>query len=450
MSTYPLIDCYGANHLLSWHDRDNVTSDGFLTSVGVLAEKLLDKPYVINLCEDRYLFLVGFAAALVRDQVTLLCPDRAPKTLERMVCDYSDCYCLTDRGKTVPGVECFDICRFDGGECLSPPIPSIPASRTAVIAFTSGSTGRPNPHPKTWGSLVTVARKTGAALGLKDCDAMGIVATVPPQHMYGLETSIMLPTQYGFGIHAGRPFFPEDIRSALGMISCRRILVTTPLHIRACVSERTRLPPIEFILSATAPLPVSLAREAEDLFETQVREVYGFTEAGTLATRRTVGGKQWRVLEGLGLQQAAGGCYLHAPYLLEPVLFPDVITPDGTCEFSLDGRTSDLVNIGGLRASLGDLNHKLNEIDGVSDGVFFTPEDDESQIGRLKAFVVAPGRTVREILAELQTRIDPVFMPRYLYKVDALPRNETGKLPREALLKLAAAQSRDDGPRSDG
>ena len=34
-------------------------------------------------------------------------------------------------------------------------------------------------------------------------------------------------------------------------------------------------------------------------------------------------------------------------------------------------------------------------------------------------------------------RIDPVFLPRPLLFVDSLPRNDTGKLPHEALLSLA-------------
>jgi acyl-coenzyme A synthetase/AMP-(fatty) acid ligase len=33
--------------------------------------------------------------------------------------------------------------------------------------------------------------------------------------------------------------------------------------------------------------------------------------------------------------------------------------------------------------------------------------------------------------------MDPVFLPRPLVFVDALPRNATGKLPREALQQLA-------------
>jgi len=50
---------------------------------------------------------------------------------------------------------------------------------------------------------------------------------------------------------------------------------------------------------------------------------------------------------------------------------------------------------------------------------------------------VAPGKTEQDIQQALRARIDPVFLPRPLVFVPRLPRNETGKLPREALRDLA-------------
>ena len=55
---------------------------------------------------------------------------------------------------------------------------------------------------------------------------------------------------------------------------------------------------------------------------------------------------------------------------------------------------------------------------------------------RLAALVVAPDLEKKEILAALAERVNPVFLPRPLYKVDNLPRNAMGKLPREALSRL--------------
>jgi acyl-coenzyme A synthetase/AMP-(fatty) acid ligase len=254
--------------------------------------------------------------------------------------------------------------------------------------------------------------------------------------MYGLEASIMLPIQHGMAFHVGRPLFPEDVRLALAEVPSPRVLVTTPLHIQACVTASSRLPHVECILSATAPLSVSLAKQAETLFQTSVYEVYGFTEAGSLATRRTVAENTWHVLDGITLHQEAAGCSLQAPYLREPIPFPDLVSLQGPHRFVLHGRGTDLVNIGGHRGSLSDLNQKLNEIEGVQEGVFFLPDETGTSVTRLIAFVVAPGKAAEHILSALRTVIDPVFLPRPLHLVPNLPRNETGKLTREALLEL--------------
>jgi acyl-coenzyme A synthetase/AMP-(fatty) acid ligase len=99
------------------------------------------------------------------------------------------------------------------------------------------------------------------------------------------------------------------------------------------------------------------------------------------------------------------------------------------------------VNIAGKRTSLASLNHHLNAIPGVRDGVFVMPEETDGAVTRLAAFAVAPGLSSESILAALRQRIDPAFLPRPLHLVDSLPRNETGKLTRERLDTLVAKAS---------
>src|SRR5690606_16506229 len=133
-----------------------------------------------------------------------------------------------------------------------------------------------------WESIQLIA----ASLGLERKKSATVVATVPPQHMYGLEASILLPLCFGGGtVCSGKPFFPADIHAALECCPKPRILVTTPLHIRALVKAGAALPEIEFILSATSPLSRALAVKAEILFRTRVLEIYGCTEAGSIASR---------------------------------------------------------------------------------------------------------------------------------------------------------------------
>jgi acyl-coenzyme A synthetase/AMP-(fatty) acid ligase len=436
MNTAALLGPYHADRVLAWENGHPITYGRFLSDVGALADLLPDKPIVINLADDRYRFLVGFAAALVRRQTTLLPPSRVPGALAQIAREYGTGYCLVDGAEEVEQLPFYRISPGTGSSTDNAKVPQIPLDHPALVAFTSGSTGSPHPHSKSWGCLVAVARSTGTRLGLKTSDRTTVVATVPHQHMYGIEASIMLPIQHGMALHAGRPLFPEDVRLALAEVPSPRLLVTTPLHIRACVLAGLRFPHVECILSATAPLPSSLAQQAEALFHTSIHEVYGFTEAGSVATRRTVAEKSWHVLDGITLHQESAGCSLQAPYLHGPIPFPDLVSLQETDRFLLHGRGTDLVNIGGHRGSLSDLNQKLNEIEGVQDGVFFLPDDAGTSVTRLIAFVVAPGKSAEHILSVLRAVIDPIFLPRPLHLVPSLPRNETGKLTREALLGL--------------
>jgi len=114
----------------------------------------------------------------------------------------------------------------------------------------------------------------------------------------------------------------------------------------------------------------------------------------------------------------------------------DVIEQDVSGTFRLHGRVTDLVNIAGKRTSLASLNHHLNEIPGVQDGVFFVQDDSDGTMRRPLAFVVAPGLCGDDILNALRKSLDAVFLPRPLYFVEKLPRNTTGKLMRESLVQL--------------
>src|SRR6185436_2090665 len=129
-------------------------------------------------------------------------------------------------------------------------------------------------------------------------------------------------------------------------------------------------------------------------------------------------------------------------HLESAVTLNDVLLAEGGTRFTVQGRAADLVKVGGKRSSLSALTAELHSIPGVLDGVFWLPEaagkDSDSAALRVAAFAVAPGIEKAEILSCLRERIDPVFLPRPLLLVDALPRNAAGKLSRDALLRLMA------------
>jgi acyl-coenzyme A synthetase/AMP-(fatty) acid ligase len=210
------------------------------------------------------------------------------------------------------------------------------------------------------------------------------------------------------------------------------------VHLRVLLAEPDDLPPADFLLCATAPLSPQLAAQAEARFGAPLYEIYGCTESGGIASRRTTETGEWRAMTDVALRTDDKATWVKGGHVETEVLLADVIELRSRGRFLLHGRTADLVNIAGKRTSLAHLNYHLNSIEGVLDGVFVAPEEEGELVTRLMAFVVAPGHTSETLMNALRQRIDAAFLPRPLCIVDALPRSATGKLPRQSLNQIAA------------
>jgi acyl-coenzyme A synthetase/AMP-(fatty) acid ligase len=411
-----------------------IPADVFLRDVAGLASALPTDKDVFNLCEDRYRFAVTFAAVALAGRVNLLPQNRTPRTLQQVVEAHPASIAIADGTVLecpLPVVDYEQICR---PAAHTPTIPAIAPERIVALVFTSGSTGAPKPNTKRWGHLAAGARAERAALGLPH--GARYVGTVPPQHMYGFESTVLLPLLTGGAFHVGRPLYAGDIAASLRLMPAPRVLITAPLHIRACLEANVVFPEIELIVSAAAPLAIGHAKDAEQRFRTIVREIYGFTEAGMVAVRRTVEGDLWNTFPDVQLIRTGDDWSFGGGHVEGAKIATDRIDVRGPSTFRLDGRRDDIVNVAGKRASLTDLSLKLTEIPGVVDGVFHFPEAPIGAVHRPMAFVVAPGLTERAVRLALRGRIDATFLPRPLIMLDHLPRAASGKLPLDALQAL--------------
>jgi acyl-coenzyme A synthetase/AMP-(fatty) acid ligase len=252
--------------------------------------------------------------------------------------------------------------------------------------------------------------------------------------MYGLETSIITMLACDWALHDGHAFYPDEIAAALRSIPAPRLLITAPFHLRHLLGSTLDLPPVDLVLSATAPLTRELATEAERRFDAKVFEIYGCTEAGSMAMRRTADSELWTPHPALEFAVIDGATVVRAAYLAGDVRVGDRIALESDGRFALLGRDADMIKIGGRRGSLADIAAKIAALPGVTDQAVFMPTDGET--ARPAALIVAPGRTTNELRQELSRQLDAVFVPRPLRVVPALPRNELGKLQREQLLEL--------------
>lgn len=463
MPHFPLVSHASPDRTIAWRDGSPVTVREFLADVRALAAALPAGGHVFNVCKDRYRFTVGLCAALLAGKVSLLPSSHTPQTVRQLKVFAPDAFCLHDADDCVVELPRFRYpsaldSAVSGAGAEDAPAPEIDGDRLMAYVFTSGSTGEPVPHRKTWGFLVKNVRAAAARLGLLGALDGTLVGTVPPQHMYGFESTVLLALIGGVAFSNGQPFYPSDIRTGLEAVPAPRILVTSPIHLRALLASEPALPPASLILSATAPLSEKLAAQAEARLAAPLIEIYGSTETGQIATRRTARGAVWELFPEVTLtpRAASGGdddpdqVWAAGGHVEVPIQLGDALELIDDTHFLLHGRKADLVNIAGKRTSLAYLNHQLTAIAGVDDGAFFMPDDPEAassapgaegilSVRRLVALVVAPTLSPAEVLRNLRERIDAAFMPRPLLFVDALPRNGTGKLPRDALAALVAA-----------
>jgi acyl-coenzyme A synthetase/AMP-(fatty) acid ligase len=384
--------------------------------------------------------MVGLAAAMTAGKTSLLPSTQTAETVRQMLQFAPDAFCLSDVDTAIA----MPVCRFppltatNGGPAAFS-VPQVEADLCVAYVFTSGSTGVPLPHPKRWASLVRNVQAEARLCGMLDGRSHAVIGTVPPQHMFGFESTVLIVMQSANALVAGATFYPSDICQAVRATPRPRTLVTTPVHLRSLLAAGLDVPQVDLLMSATAPLSNALALEAEAGFGAPLLEIYGSTETGQIAIRQSASTQEWQLFPGLAFEQHDGVCLVSGGHVDTPTPICDVIETREGGRFVLHGRMADMVNIAGKRNSLAYLNLQLNAVPGVVDGVFAMPDQvapNGEGVARLTAFVVAPGLTPAAVMAALRERMDPVFLPRPLVFVDALPRNATGKLPRDALARL--------------
>jgi acyl-coenzyme A synthetase/AMP-(fatty) acid ligase len=445
MDVTALLSHPSGNSIVAYRGGRALRAAQFLADAERLAESLPPGRHLLNACADRYRFAVGFAAGMITGRVSLLPSTHTPEVIRHLIQFAPDAFCLTDDDACAIELPQFhyndvtaSIIPSDGASGAFR-VPQIPDDQLAAIVFTSGSTGTPLPYRKTWGRLAGCVRAGAQELGMADSREFTLIGTVPPQHMYGFESTVLLALQSGNAFAAEHPFYPADIAATVAATPRPRALVTTPIHLRTLLAADLTWPAIDLIVSATAPLSRELAEEAEGLSGARLLEIYGSTETGQIAIRRTGESEAFRLFPGVKLRADNGQTYAHGGHIEQMTPMCDVIELCGKREFTLHGRTADLVNVAGKRSSFGYLNAQLNAIPGVLDGAFFLRDRDQggaTGIARLAAAVVAPSLSAASILESLRQRVDPVFLPRPLLLVSRLPRNTAGKLPHQALEAL--------------
>lgn len=446
----------GTNHTLCFSGTGPKSWGQFAADIASLRGQISHATHICNLLSDRYHFMIGLAAAMLNGQITVLPAAAAPGAIRAALADADRPLILggepkhhgTFENQTV-------ISENDQGLDPADMLSALRVSTTPIHVYTSGTTKTPERRVKDWKTLfggAAVAEEILERLGATP-DTTALLGTTPHQHMYGLEATIFVSLGFGRSLHRSTVFFPADIETAIADArACgfkKAVLVTSPAHLRFLEATLLETKEICGVISATAPLSLAQAERLEARGNLAVMEIYGSTETGSLAIRRTNDGNLWEPVAGFELEDTSDGSLASAPHLAERCLLGDTVELLGDGKFRLLGRTGDMVGIAGKRANLSALNAILVETPCLLDGVVLRQPGDGGQDDQLAIVAVinpesglSAAEAKSDIRAQFRDHVDPVFLPRRVAFADRLPRTPTGKIDvsgTEELLRILSA-----------
>ena len=415
-----------------------------------LAKKFDETSTICNLCNTRVGFLVTWLAALRRGCLQLLPPSGGHADLTAILKACSGAMVIVDDEQLLhPQWKEHARCLINAPAEIQWSLSDEVALWTpdwnlpTVRLYTSGSTGTPEPQMRTLGQLARGAQVLGSRLN-EEVDGglitiKSIVCSVSPQHMFGLETSVMLSLVHAIPVLDRRPLLPADVNTALKQLAIGALWIATPLHLQALVTAGDEVINCNLVIASTMALNPVVAEHAERLAKAPVLEIYGSTETGVLAMRRTARDVSWQPVHGVHIDISESDAQVSGSHFPSPQRLTDHILPDKYGNFKLLGRHGDMIKIAGRRTSLAGLNSLLDDLPGLTDGVFYLPTT-----GAFADRLVLIHAGVTRLNAEatqrwLRERIDPVFLPRGIIQVLSLERTDSGKLSRATLDRIYAA-----------
>lgn len=322
--------------------------------------------------------------------------------------------------------------------------------------MTSGSTG----EPKRIVRRVEDMKADAAALAAAFHDSFGsagfFAATVPEGHFYGALWRRLLPAALGIPVAEGAPTSVEDLSDLAERGGF--VLVTTPSFLEKAVHHPDfplLKPSIVDIVTSGGALAMETSESVRAAIGVSPLEIYGSTEAGTVAWRRRSVSPYFRFLAGVsGSADENGRLVVESPFASErPLLMHDAVRFVDSGDFEMLGRTDRLAKV----------LEKFVSLDAVERAFVVHPFIDKARaeavdvggVARIGVLAVlsADGReslassTYDALASRLRRDISPslssVSFPRRMRFVAEMPADERGKTTASAVRAELAAPCRE-------
>lgn len=316
-----------------------------------------------------------------------------------------------------------------------------------VKLFTGGSTKTPRIWSKTVRNLFSEAIHHAENLDVSSHDR--IVATVPPNHIYGLLFSVLTPFVASASVVDEELTYPHEIQNAVKE-NQGSILISTPLHYKMLAGIPFKAESLRLAISSAARLDAADSRFFHQKTGLGITEIFGSTETGGIASR-LCNDKQpdfelfecvdWKIVKDL---LAIRSDFISPELPVDPEGFfttNDQVNIKGPDRFELKGRADRIVKVGGKRVDLDEIKSAITGMPKVKDAAVICIPNDSARENKICALVAADASS-SEIRQYLKHRIQSYAVPRLIRIVEKIPVSSTGKYENAEIKRLLESISR--------
>lgn len=399
--------------------------------------------------EDRGFFMAAILAALCGGP-ELVIPHTLSEQVVAEACRSKDArVILSDKSRLVPGGVRLEVpgilnTRVKTGRSLKL---ERDLDRPFLWLYSGGSSDRPSLWSKTPLNLLGEALFLREHFHITSNDLF--LAAVPPQHIYGLLFSVLLPFVSLSGVVNDTPYFPGEILN-MAIETRATVFIGSPIHYKALAAHRFHLDSIRLAFSSAGFLEKAHSLAFSECTGAPVEEVYGSTETGGIASRsRWHGEDAWKPFPVVEWKTRDERLLVKSPFI-SPELTNDeegyfrtgdrVGVGDAGHTFELYGRADSIVKVVGNRVDLEAVEQKIKALPSVKDVYVFQVSAQAGRENEIAALVVSDG-IMKELKHALRETLSSFEIPRHILKVDAIPTSGAGKRNREAAIRMINNQN---------
>ena len=374
-----------------------------------------------------------------------------------------------------------------GRERLSHPVPN-PRETLALLQYTGGTTGLSKGAMLTHHNVASNIRQMGEYIGYLRGGEQTFMAVLPFFHVYGLNTCLVLPTYFHSRVVPVTRFVPLELLT--GMIRHKAtVLPGAPAMYISLLQQKNKakvsLKSLKVCIAGSAPMPVEMIRQFEDVFGARIMEGYGLSEASPITHMTPAQGLRKAGSIGLPLPDTearivdmelgavplgpgkVGELVVRGPQVMtgywnKPdetagtlrngwLYTGDIATMDEEGYFTIVDRKKDMVIVAGYNVSPREIDEVLYEHPKVREAVSVgVPHPSRGEV--IKAYIVLKegescDRT--EIVAWCRDRLANYKVPRMVEFRDELPKTLVGKILRRVLRAEEEAKQQSGGGQGD-